>query len=1407
MTVQALAASLPTSGFYRIRSFNSQRYITVIDDYGTLDITGRKADLGALRTFPNIDRQVSNLASVIYMKYEGDDRFDLQGQGTGARAIVGYSLQVKANADDTYWAYASKAGVSLYLYEMLDDFSPSPAFGEFGRLETRELKATNKSFKFEIIPLSSTNEDNYFGVRPDINVGNIWYKSLYSGFAFSRASQGMNVYYVSKIDKNRAMAVYSEITGTVPQATPVFVKCASEQPSANRLEFNIQSPEAISDNQLTGVYFCNTPNEASSPNHQRFVLYDASTMRVLGKTSNGELGFVKAPDSSLFIENGKKYLPSNIAYLKVTSDTPSELKLVTQEEYDKPVEVTITARSYTRAYGDANPVFAYDATASFNGQPELKCEATATSPVGTYPITVSQGSVTGANVIGVAGTLTITAAPLTITARSYTIDETEPVPTFEATYSGWKNQETETVLTKKPTFTCNVPADKTPGTYTITPAGAEAQNYAISYVNGTLTVTAMPTITVRAKAATMVYGDAVPTLEYTVEGGTLTGQPVLKCEATSKSNAGEYAITVEKGTITYPRLKLEGAKLTVTKAPLTVTAKSYTIVETEALPTFEATYSGWKNQETESVLTKKPTLTCNVPADKKPGTYSIVPAGAEAQNYAFNYVNGTLTITEAPTITVKAKAATMVYGDVVPTLEYTVEGGILTGQPVLKCEATSKSNAGEYAITVEKGTITYPRLKLEGAKLTVTKAPLTITAKSYTIVETAALPTFEATYSGWKNQETEAVLTKKPTLTSNAPADKAPGTYTITPAGAEAVNYSFTYANGTLTITEAPTITVKAKAATMVYGDAVPTLEYTVEGGTLTGQPVLKCEAASTSNVGEYAITVEKGTITYPRLKLEGAKLTITQAPLTASAGTYTMKQNEPRPPFKATYSGWKNQDTEAVLTKQPTFTTDAPADNKPGEYKVTISGAEAKNYSITYVEGKLIISSADAVTVVVRDTTMVYGDQVPAFKYIISDSSVMGAPVITCEATSASDVGNYVIKIEKGTLDYPNLNFVNGTLTVTKAPLTVEAEDAERVYGDENPLFKVSYSGWKNQDTEAVLTKQPVASTTAEKASGVGTYDIVVSGAEAQNYSFTYVNGTLTVTKALLTVKAEDATREEGQPNPEFVLTYSGWKNNDDVKALAKQPIATTMADENSAPGEYAITVSGGEASNYDFDYIDGTLTVTAKPVIIITVDDVANDNISTYQVKDDGTVVFLSAEPDDEGDTVTKVEIPETVTGEDGTEYPVTEIAAGALQGMASLLTVIIPETVQTIGADALAGCILLDEIFVYMPTPIDLTQMAPARGQNESANAGDDPVFSGVNKETCVLYVPDGTKADYEAAPVWSTFKHIVEMRYQGIASVAAQTAAQDDVYSLSGQKMTGRTLTKGVYIIGGRKVVVK
>ena len=169
----------------------------------------------------------------------------------------------------------------------------------------------------------------------------------------------------------------------------------------------------------------------------------------------------------------------------------TQCKVGESSEIPEPIKkVTITANSYTRAYGDDNPVFGYTSSNNekFDGEPEITCEATITSPVGTYPIVIKSGTISGIEDTYVNGTLTITKAPLTITAKSYTITQGDALPTFDVEYSGFKNNETADILTKRPTLTTSVTSSSEPGTFDIVASGAEAQNYEISYVKGTLTI-------------------------------------------------------------------------------------------------------------------------------------------------------------------------------------------------------------------------------------------------------------------------------------------------------------------------------------------------------------------------------------------------------------------------------------------------------------------------------------------------------------------------------------------------------------------------------------------------------------------------------------------------------------------------------------------------------------------------------------------------------------------------------------------------------------------------------------------------------------------------------------------------------------------------------------------------------
>jgi hypothetical protein len=158
---------------------------------------------------------------------------------------------------------------------------------------------------------------------------------------------------------------------------------------------------------------------------------------------------------------------------------------------------------------------------------------------------------------------------------------------------------------------------------------------------------------------------------------------------------------------------------------------------------------------------------------------------------------------------------------------------------------------------------------------------------------------------------------------------------------------------------------------------------------------------------------------------------------------------------------------------------------------------------------------------------------------------------------------------------------------------LTASAQDATKTYGEENPTIEVSITGFVLDQTASVIDVPPSVDINADVTSDVGDYDIVLSGAQDNNYDFEYVDGTLTVEQDVLTAAADDASRFEGEENPAFTISYSGFANNDNEGDLDVAPSATCSADASSAPGTYDIVVSGGSDNNYSFEYQNGTLTI----------------------------------------------------------------------------------------------------------------------------------------------------------------------------------------------------------------------
>ena len=922
-----------------------------------------------------------------------------------------------------------------------------------------------------------------------------------------------------------------------------------------------------------------------------------------------------------------------------------------------------------------------------------------------------------------------------------------------------------------------------------------------------VTVVKIP-LTAHVANTTKVYGDANPEFNITYsgfrDGDSEVGFSVPASISTivdNSSKVGKYDIVASGAVSDKYEISYIPGTLTITKAPLIISAGNYTKKQGDAMPVFKASYAGFKNGEDESVLTKQPVFSCEANEASAPAEYAVTISGAEAENYAISYEQGHLTLVEADAIVVRAKSYSRQYGDENPLFEFDIEGAALDGTPEIVCSAVANSPVGSYTIEVKQGSIKNYNVHFESGTLTITKAPLSISAGSYTKKQGDAMPAFKASYAGFKNGENESVLTKQPVFSCEANEASAPAEYAVTISGAEAENYDISYEQGRLTVVEADAVVVRAKSYSRQYGDENPVFEFETEGAALDGTPEIVCSAVANSPVGSYTIEVKRGSIKNYNVHFESGSLVITKAPLSISAGNYTKKQGDAMPVFKASYAGFKNGENESVLTKQPVFSCEANEASAPAEYAVTISGAEAENYDISYEQGHLTVVEADAVVVRAKSYNRQYGDENPGFEFETEGAALNGTPEIVCSAVANSPVGSYTIEVKQGSIKNYNVHFESGTLTITKAPLSISAGSYTKKQGDAMPVFKASYAGFKNGEDESVLTKQPVFSCEANESSAPAEYAVTISGADAENYEISYEQGVLTVTgmpKPIISTDEATLRITTETDNAVIYYTLDGTEPNENARKYT-EPINLYASCEIKA-----IAVNGDAKSEVSSaEYHDAEYPNIVKVGDIITANIINNGEDNLPMIFKVTSVYPFNVEMENKEDYVEgwnnerdvsgTLEIP-VVVKSNGISYCVKKLGDNSLARCVNVSSLKLNEGLESIGHQAIRWCRNIKELIVpnsvkevwgaFLTEDHGLVSVVLGSGletihtdafwgvsmnlksfislsTNPAKCVEPDRTFTSL-PEDVTLYVPLGSKSAYETAPGWDYFAgHIVEM----------------------------------------------
>ncbi|MCH5239937.1 MAG: hypothetical protein J1F38_06915 [Muribaculaceae bacterium] len=323
LTIPAFA-NINGNGYYRVKNYGSQRWASLIDNQGSVDIHAFAANLHAFYLSNNTDSILFDPGSIIYLKNITRYQYDVAAQGTSLQSLTDIPINIMqdgtADGQALYRIYGTKSGTTAYISDgRANKTSPT---GKAAISRDPEGQLANYA-KWEIIPVNNT--DNYFGTVPTLTVGGKQYTTLFTSFAYKPNSSNVKAYYIGRV--GFGMAEMIEITGGVPAASPVIIQCAGSKAADNKMQL-LSSQDALPDNSLSGVYFNYSDSE-----YKNYVTYNSSTMRVLGVCSDGSLGFVTAKS----LPNGR--IPRNTAYLKVPAGAPAEFKCVTTAEFEANLPV------------------------------------------------------------------------------------------------------------------------------------------------------------------------------------------------------------------------------------------------------------------------------------------------------------------------------------------------------------------------------------------------------------------------------------------------------------------------------------------------------------------------------------------------------------------------------------------------------------------------------------------------------------------------------------------------------------------------------------------------------------------------------------------------------------------------------------------------------------------------------------------------------------------------------------------------------------------------------------------------------------------------------------------------------------------------------------------------------------
>jgi sugar lactone lactonase YvrE len=624
---------------------------------------------------------------------------------------------------------------------------------------------------------------------------------------------------------------------------------------------------------------------------------------------------------------------------------------------------------------------------------------TGTGGITTTTTLTAPSSITYGQLIPVKVTVTASGSPVTTGTVTFSTGST--------TLGSAQLDSTGTAQTTLPTLNA--------GSYQLTATFVQNGVNMASTSTSALAVS-QASLTVTANDASIQYGSALPTFTYTASGmvnndsaaSALSGSPVLSTTAIVGSNAGTYPIAITLGNLTSTNYSITLVNGTLTISGGVAQSISFAAIPDTSYGTGAFAVSATATSSlpvTISVLSGPATITGSTVMITGAGTVVLQASQAGNVDYASaTLVQRSFTVAQAP-LGVVVKDASHTYGSVDPAFTGTITG-LVNGDTIggtlavnYSSTDTTSSPVGTYPIqaTLSGSALASYKVTITPGVLTITQAPLTFTLSSTSRSYGSSNPTFTGVVGGLANGDAVGTTITESIMTSATTASPI-GTYAITGSisGTSASQYSVTIVPGTLTVTAA-TLTASAGSTSRLYGAVNPTFTGSYSGAangdtftesyTTTATQTSNAgfysiiPALSGSNLGNYTVSVSKGTLTIYQanttlaVSASGSQVNYGSAVvLTATALSSTTGSPSGTVTF---YDGSTTLGTRTLSTGVATLTvsslllgTHSITASYAGDYNFYASNASATQltviapqYTVTAASSSLSVASSQTIT------------------------------------------------------------------------------------------------------------------------------------------------------------------------------------------------------------------------------------------------------------------------------------------------------------------------------------------------------------------------------------------------------------------------------------------------------------